>query len=116
MDVVFAVVAFLDIGEVAIELGSALDDGIRAITEPLAIQSEKVSLVVEIADTGGVAEDVCAVAEDAVGLRRDEIVAMLPVAVGLKIPTRIMAILCFGPPLEFCGALCIGLSHEHQIL
>src|SRR5262245_39463949 len=116
MDVILAVVGFFEVGEVAIELGGAFDDGIRAIAQPLAILREQIALVEEVADARGVAEDVRAVAEDAVGLRRDDVMAMLPMTVGLKIPTGVVAVFCFRPPLKLCRALFIGFSYEHQIL
>ena len=111
VDVVFAAGVFLEVGDVAIELRRTFDEGVGALAQPVGVHRELVALPGQGADAGADAQDVRAMAEDlraraAVACRalaafagHDEMPA-LPMAIRLKIPPRVVAVLGFSKPLE----------------
>src|SRR5690242_6211297 len=100
MEVIFAVVFLLQIWKVPVELGRAFHDRVCSISQPIFVAGEQISLIKQIPDLCRVTENVRAVPEDAGILCWDDIMAVIPVAVTLKVPAGIVTVLRFRPPLE----------------
>src|SRR5437016_2324578 len=63
VNVIFAVVTFFEVGEVAVKFGHAFDDGIGAITQPAFVESVLVALPIQAGNARAGSENVGCVTE-----------------------------------------------------